>query len=369
MSKVTKGMAIAAANWWTEKISKNDVKSNGSYDIANTLASILATKMAEDHIPSTKSLDIFKESLVDIILKSDVHMLDTDYTPDSYLTEAAVKANIDTIVFPWKTQMYLSDGTVYVYDGYDSKKKIIYQEPIKFFKSLEQIEEEYSEVKDTITMSQYIINEIQNGLSLTVGEVYYLLYRAGEKDIDIKTIIQDDDYDIYYGATVYPRSEENKYDICCSSLMIIPLKITHNTRGNENTKYPFIVQDILGILKALGMEEKLFYFEYAFPINNKGAKAILDVIKDDIIITTAAVKEFAFPESKYYCSTMFNEKEQDKEGKFDLPFDNILDITCELLEELGFVNINDFVQYEFSVAYIYPNEKGKKVIEYIKSLK
>ena len=116
------------------------------------------------------------------------------------------------------------------------------------------------------------------------------------------------------------------------------------------------------------MEEKLFQFDYSFPINNKAAKSILENNEDKVIIVTAAVKEDAFPESKYYCSTMFNVTEQEKEGKFDLPFDNILDITCELLVELGFVNINDFIQYEFSVAYIYPNEKGKKVIEYIKSL-
>ena len=342
MSKVTKGMAIAAANWWAEKISKNEEKSNGSDDLASAMSSLLATKMAEDHIPSIESLEKFKESLTDIILSKDLHMLDTDYVPDSYLTDAAVKANIDTIVFPWKTSMYLNDGTVYVYDGYYSKKKAIYQEPIKFFKSLEHIEEEYSEVKDTITMSQYITDKIKSGLCLTVGEIYYLLYRAGEKDINIE-VINNDDYDIYCSATVYPRSGE--------------------------TEYSFIIQDVICILKELGMEEKLFQFEYSFPINRKAAKSILDSKKDDVIIAKAAVKEIAFPESKYYCSTMFNEKEQDKEGKFDLPFDNILDITCELLEELGFVSINDFVQYKFSVAYIYPNEKGKKVIEYIKSLK
>ena len=210
MSKVTKGMAIAAANWWAEKISKNEEKSNGSDDLASAMSSLLATKMAEDHIPSIESLEKFKESLTDIILSKDLHMLDTDYVPDSYLTDAAVKANIDTIVFPWKTSMYLNDGTVYVYDGYYSKKKAIYQEPIKFFKSLEHIEEEYSEVKDTITMSQYITDKIKSGLCLTVGEIYYLLYRAGEKDIDIGTIIQDDDYDIYCGITVYPRDDDGE---------------------------------------------------------------------------------------------------------------------------------------------------------------
>ena len=99
MNKVTKGMAIAAANWWAEKISKNEEKSNGSDDLASVMSSLLATKMAEDHIPSIESLEKFKESLTDIILSRDLHMLDTDYVPDSYLTDVAPLTQIIAVLF------------------------------------------------------------------------------------------------------------------------------------------------------------------------------------------------------------------------------------------------------------------------------
>lgn len=36
------------------------------------------------------------------------------------------------------------------------------------------------------------------------------------------------------------------------------------------------------------------------------------------------------------------------------------------MEDAGFVNVNDYVDYEYKTAFIYPNEAGRKVIEAMK---
>lgn len=47
-------------------------------------------------------------------------------------------------------------------------------------------------------------------------------------------------------------------------------------------------------------------------------------------------------------------------------FDSTLDRICSFYKTNNFISINDFVGYEFNVAFIYSNRIGKQIIEAIK---
>ncbi len=104
---------------------------------------------------------------------------------------------------------------------------------------------------------------------------------------------------------------------------------------------------------------------------DKALKEINDYCKKigekKIIIATADIKIEDYPEDKYvlneYELKMFPDKKL-------IPVDKVLKKQSKIYEEAGFVNVNDYVDYEYKIAFIYPNEYGKKVInEFNKILK
>ncbi len=92
---------------------------------------------------------------------------------------------------------------------------------------------------------------------------------------------------------------------------------------------------------------------------SEAIKNICDHYKDDnyIICTAAYVDKDEFPEDMYYDPYT----EPPVKGKEPVPYKEVLERESKMLEGLGFVNINNFVQYETKVAYIYPNALGKKI--------
>ena len=71
-----------------------------------------------------------------------------------------------------------------------------------------------------------------------------------------------------------------------------------------------------------------------------------------------------FPEAKYYIKELLSKDEEigDREELTPEMFDSVIKRECEILESLGFENINNFVGYEWSEAYIYTgNEAGKQI--------
>lgn len=91
---ITKRAAEIAADWWTEKISKN---------------------LHED------TRIRFRTKLRDTILdrREAGHLsLDCDYAPNRMLADCAREAGVKLNNFPWKTNMEISGNTVMVSDGY-----------------------------------------------------------------------------------------------------------------------------------------------------------------------------------------------------------------------------------------------------------
>lgn len=84
-----------------------------------------------------------------------------------------------------------------------------------------------------------------------------------------------------------------------------------------------------------------------------------DVPEDGLYLITAYISEDEFPEDEYILYGR-------EEGKKLIPADEILKRENSIMEDAGFVNVNDYVDYEYKTAFIYPNEAGRKVIEAMK---
>lgn len=149
----------------------------------------------------------------------------------------------------------------------------------------------------------------------------------------------------------------------------ILLKIYKNWDNSTIENEMFMVQDVLSMMMCIKRTDvTLVLIEGYNGTQKEKEEAIKEVLslfenKDNVIILTSAyVSTIEFPESEYY-----NPYDTDTwlsiEGKSPIPFDRVIERESELLESLDFININDYVQYEFSKAYVYGNTLGKQMRE------
>jgi hypothetical protein len=93
----------------------------------------------------------------------------------------------------------------------------------------------------------------------------------------------------------------------------------------------------------------------------KALKEIKDYCQDigdeKIIIAVADIKTKDFPEEEYTLSVS-----KDCNKKL-IPIDEVLKKIGKLYENAGFVNVNEYVGYEYQTAFVYPNEYGKEIIQ------
>lgn len=209
-------------------------------------------------------------------------------------------------------------------------------------KPLEQIEKEFEQSSEQ-NMSDFIYDQIRKRLEINPSEIYYLLCRAGEKDADISSIL------------------EYCYIKNTCTLMSMNGEI-------QDGKYSILVNKINEIQNQIGLKKKVYALSYPFPFD-PSAKTLLEVHQDDIIIALTTINTTEFSADKYYCDEIDEYNTEDKTNKLNLPYKSIINTICDELESLGFVDINNYVGYDKYVAYIYPNAKGKKIIDYIQKLK
>ena len=113
-----------AINWWADKISKREAHSNGDNSTSSVMACILADMGYKQ--PTEEQLKIFREELRNQLEQEYEEykgmwaiFLGCDYGPGRALREAAKKADINDLNFPFKTNMRIEpDGKVLVSDGY-----------------------------------------------------------------------------------------------------------------------------------------------------------------------------------------------------------------------------------------------------------
>lgn len=85
-----------------------------------------------------------------------------------------------------------------------------------------------------------------------------------------------------------------------------------------------------------------------------------DIPNDELYIIEAYISVVEFPIDKYCLYDTPNKRYP------LIPIDKVLTRENKIMEAAGFVNVNDYVDYEYKTAFVYPNEIGKKLIEIMK---
>ena len=86
--------------------------------------------------------------------------------------------------------------------------------------------------------------------------------------------------------------------------------------------------------------------------------------EDTVVLTTAYISTDLYPESEWRLPGDCDEADNRKV----IPVGSVLENEAALLEAVKFVNVNDFVRYEYKEAYVWPNNIGKRVVECMQSL-
>lgn len=110
--------ARKVALWWWQAITTPGQNMGSEEEGGNDMANMLGTILAAEAKPSEDKKEKFVTTLTDIIMKSDIMELYCDYAPDTYLSEAANIAGIDTNCFPWKTSTRIEEGNSMYSRGY-----------------------------------------------------------------------------------------------------------------------------------------------------------------------------------------------------------------------------------------------------------
>lgn len=137
----------------------------------------------------------------------------------------------------------------------------------------------------------------------------------------------------------------------------------------------FMVEDVLGALMRMERTDATVVFiQNYYGTQEEKQKYIKDLLslcenqENILILSWAYVSTNEFKEDEYYDQHDFDEdyiKESIEAGKKPIPFEDIIERESKMLESIGFVDINDFVGYEFSKAYVYGNSLGNNLVEFI----
>ena len=128
--EITEEVAKAAAEWWADKISGNVKFDNGDDSMAGAFCMAMAKSLVKPVDEVQK--DSFVKNLSENIVKEQVEILDVDYHPDKWLSEAARASGISGNNFPWKTVMWIVEDEetkeikILVRAGYGAEQKQIY---------------------------------------------------------------------------------------------------------------------------------------------------------------------------------------------------------------------------------------------------
>lgn len=193
----------------------------------------------------------------------------------------------------------------------------------------------------------------------TVDDIVLDIYWA--LDSPNENMVSASLYDLYKGLDAYRK--ENNYETITSNEKIAD---NYCVTDYGETIDSFMLNDIKGFSNKVDFNDiHDIYIEYNDANKTDNLKAYIETQKqsnpnfeNDIYVTTAYISEEEFPVDKYYLYDF-----QKKDGLEKIPAESVLEREYKILEGAGFVCINDYVGYENKAAFIYPNEKGKEIIE------
>lgn len=139
----------------------------------------------------------------------------------------------------------------------------------------------------------------------------------------------------------------------------------------------FIVSDTAELLIKANENSKILHIythEGSIEEQKEAIKEFVDMFKIStnwVVITESYVSIYDYPEDEYYDDTNHNEVERIKnkqDGKKPVPFDKVLSEQDKMFKELGFLDLNFYVNYEYKHAWILDNVLGNTVVDIAKRL-
>lgn len=154
---------------------------------------------------------------------------------------------------------------------------------------------------------------------------------------------------------------EDKFTIECTAGL--PKEFVDYPKNVE-----FVYGDIANILIDLDLKDsyivKLPNYEGHLEERKQFIKQCIDILNesgDDVVILIESfISHIEFPRDKY---TVF--KDNDKEL---INIEAILKRERDMLTELGFICINDYINYYYKEIFVYGNTNGKLIRKYIDKL-
>ena len=112
--------------YWDRKLTGNEHHDNGDKIGESHMAMFFADMVASNNYVTQEQIYIFNEELKNQINNREYNILETycDYGPGVYLYEAAQKAGINSLVFPFKNGVKFEDGTVIESSPYSGKQLV-----------------------------------------------------------------------------------------------------------------------------------------------------------------------------------------------------------------------------------------------------
>ena len=132
----------------------------------------------------------------------------------------------------------------------------------------------------------------------------------------------------------------------------------------------FLIFDTFGLLEETNHKDTPVVFIQNYNgTQEEKAKTISDFVslyegKNVAIVSWAYVSTEEFSEEKYY-DPYEAHHEDDISKKIPIPYEEVIERESKLLESVGFININNFCNYEFAKVYIYSNQIGKEIVKLI----
>ena len=147
------------------------------------------------------------------------------------------------------------------------------------------------------------------------------------------------------------------------------IRVIDDLSSESIAKSAFIVQDIVGALEAISgnpvtdMSDKKIIQIY----RNEGTdeeklesiKKVISAAPQDIICADVYISEDEFPELKANGYQTWG----DLSSELKVRVARALERDVKIYEKANFVNINNYVEYEYKVAMIYANEIGRIIID------
>lgn len=146
----------------------------------------------------------------------------------------------------------------------------------------------------------------------------------------------------------------NKHDVHEGNVKATIYEVNHfDVKKDYLENFPFIIGDAISLLSGFIHKYKIFYI-YNFDMNQdekeSAIKEIVEKYKNEyIILTDAYISLKEFPEESYYID---DSDKDDNKKKIDV--DAILERESKILENCGFVNVNNILGlYEYKISFVH----------------